>query len=565
MARNNPRSPHRVRQLVLKLSSVLVLLWARTVVADNGHLPDNDIMMKALVAELDRAMDGLKLGDLPTPYFIQYNAHDRLLFSMSSAYGGILRDDENRVRYALSRVRVGDVNLDNTNVGRGFGWRTVLPVDDDLTALRHSIWLMTDTDYKQALEILTRKKAYLRQRMVEDRPDDFCDAPKVVAIEPSAEIAFDRGEWQETLARLSARFKSHPQIQDSRVDFMAGAVNRWIVNSDGTRVRAADTGIKIEIQAEIQAADGMTLSDSRTYLGLAVDDLPPVDEMLGDIDRMCQKLTALRQAPVLEHYTGPVLFDAVAAGNVFDAMLATGLCARPIPLGGGTDDDESFEKKIDRRILPRTFDVYDDPTEPRFEGRVLAGAYTVDDEGVKPSRVNLVENGMLKTLLAGRSPTRKIKQSTGHARAAGFGDAEVSIGCLYISDSEGLSDAELKQELIDAARDEGLDFGLRIESLESGYSGALGNPVYVYKVYVEDGREEIVRGLEFLEVQPRALKRLLAAGKERKVHNATDDGVGRSIIAPAILFEELELTRMEEEFDKPPILESPFVREQNQD
>jgi predicted Zn-dependent protease len=240
--------------------------------------------------------------------------------------------------------------------------------------------------------------------------------------------------------------------------------------------------------------------------------------------------------------------------------MATGLCARPIPLGGNTSDDESFEKKIDRRILPRTFDVFDDPTEERFGGKVLAGAYTIDDEGVVPQRVRLIENGMLKTLVAGRSPTKKIKQSTGHARAPGFGDPQVTIGCLYLSDSEGLSAEELKKELIDAAIDEGLDFGLRIESLESGYGGFLGNPVYAYKVFVDDGREELIRGIEFLEVQPRALKRLLAAGKEQNAYNATGEGLGRSVITPAILFEELELTRIEEEFDKPPILESPFVR-----
>jgi hypothetical protein len=32
------------------------------------------------------------------------------------------------------------------------------------------------------------------------------------------------------------------------------------------------------------------------------------------------------------------------------------------------------------------------------------------------------------------------------------------------------------------------------------------------------------------------------------------------VIAPAILFEELELTKIEEEFDKPPILSSPATR-----
>ena len=553
------RSSHSV-MAIYSIALLTGLAPKGIVTADNGHLTDNDIMMKALVTELERSMTELVLGDLPKPYFIQYYAQDRLNFSITAAYGGLVQNDESRLRYALSRVRVGDLTLDNTNVGRDMGWRTVLPVDDDLTALRHAVWLMTDTDYKQAVETLARKKAYLRQRLVEDRAEDFSPAPPLVEIERSAEVGFDRREWENHLAALSAQFKVHPAIQDAQVEFFAGAVNRWIVNSEGTRVRAGDYGIKIDLTASIQADDGMVLSDSITYLALTIDDLPPLEKMLADVDQLSQKLVALSQAPVLEHYVGPALFDPVAAGHVFDAMLSDGLCARPIPLGGNTADDQSFEKKIGRRILPRTFDVYDDPTMPRWNGAVLAGAYSIDDEGVKPQRVTLVENGILKTLVAGRSPTKKIKQSTGHARSSGFSDADASVGCLYITDSLGMSGEELKQELIDAARDEGLDFGLRVASLESGYAASLGNPIYAYKVFVEDGREELIRGMEFLEVQPRVLKRILAAGKEPKVYNAVDGGVSRSIIAPAILFEELELTRIEEEFEKPPILKSPFVR-----
>ena len=87
----------------------------------------------------------------------------------------------------------------------------------------------------------------------------------------------------------------------------------------------------------------------------------------------------------------------------------------------------------------------------------------------------------------------------------------------------------------------------------------LGDPILAYKVYVEDGREELVRGLEFLPVETRALKHILAAGSERKVYNSTS-GTSTSVISPAVLFEELELTKSEEELDKLPILKSPATR-----
>lgn len=538
--------------------------FAAPTVCGGETLPDGDSLMQAMVDEIERSMHGLKIEDLPQPYFIQYTAEDRLSFNMRAAYGGLLRSEEDRLRVIASRVRVGSYELDNTNTGRASGARATLPLDDDYAALRHTIWRMTDADYKQAVETLTRKQAYLKQKNVEDRPDDFSPARPVRALEPPAEIAFDRKVWEENLRKLSARFGSFPAIQDSHVTLFAGAVNEWIVNSEGTRLRTADTGVYLGARAETQEEEGMRLADSLSYVGLQVDDLPPIETILADIDEMCEKLIAVSQAPVLEHYTGPVLFEPVAAGKVFEALLAHGLCARPTPLGSGGWADTSLEKKIGLRILPRSFQVHDDPGPQRFENTILAGAYTYDGEAVPPRKVTLVEDGILKTLLAGRAPTRKTKQTTGHGRSGGFQDARAMIGCLYLSDDKAMSAKELKQELIQAARDEGLDFGLRIESMNPGGSGALGNPIYAYKVYVNDGHEAMIRGMTFLPVETRSLKHILAAGTERNVRNSTS-GIPASIITPAILFEELELTKIEREFDKLPILKSPAQREERTD
>ena len=525
----------------------------------DGESPNRDTLMDAMVGELGRSMKELVLEDLPRPYFIQYNAEDRRALTMRAAYGGLLYRHEDRLRTVISRVRVGSYPLDNTNFGRGSGGTASLPLDDDYTALRHTIWRMTDADYKRAVEAFTRKQAFLRQKNVEDRPDDYTKADPVEAAEPVARLDVHPEQWEENVKKLSARFERYPEIQNADVTFFGGSVNHWIVNAEGTRLRRADTGIYIDVRAEIQADEGMRLADSRQYLGLQIDELPPLAKMLTDVDTLCEKLIALSEAPVIEYYTGPVLFEPIAAGKVFESLLADGLCARPVPLGSRGWGDDSLEKKIGLRILPRSFQVYDDPGPQWFEGTVLAGAYTYDDEAVAPERVTLVENGMLETLLASRAPTRKIKRTTGHGRSGGYSDARAHIGCLYLADDNGLSAEQLKERLIEAAVDEGLAFGLRIESMDAGGAGTLGDPIHAYKVYVDDGREELIRGMEFAPVETRILKRILAAGKQRKVYNATA-GIPSSIIAPAILLEELELHKIEREFDKLPILKSPAQR-----
>ncbi|MFQ5461358.1 MAG: metallopeptidase TldD-related protein [Phycisphaerae bacterium] len=541
------------------LATCLILVWPTGLLSAGDALSDNDVIMRAIVDEMTRSMDELYLEGLSKPYMITLGAEDAISYNMQASYGAILRSVRRHSRSLKSRVRVGDYNLDNTNLGFATGGRSLLPLDDNYTALRQAVWSTLDQDYKRAVETLARKKAYLQQKNVVDRPADYAPGQGVVAIEPSPEIVVDRSGWEETLRRISIRFEQHPAIQDSSVSFTAVAANRWIASSEGTRIRTGDTGALLRFWGQLQAEEGMRLSDAVSYIALQPGDLPPVDQMLADVDAMCEKLDRASKAAVLDEYTGPILFDAPAAGRVFEALLIDGLCARPIPLGSGGRGDESLEKKIGRRILPRTFRVFDDPTQTMFDGTVLVGSYQFDDEGTPAQRVDLVERGILKSMIAARAPTKKTTKTNGHGRSAGFGDPQATIGCLYISDDKGFADAELQQALIQAAKDEGLTYGLRIESMEAGRGGSLGNPIYGYKVFVDDGHEEMIRGMEFGSIETRELKHILAGGRTPAVYNR-NAGAGYSIIAPAILFEELELTKIEKEFDRLPILNAPETR-----
>lgn len=519
----------------------------------------SDVVLRAMVDEVDRAMADLKIEGLPAPYFIQVNGQDRMSWSIRAAYGGLVGSDENRSRYAYVRTRVGSYVLDNTNIPRSFGVPGLLPLEDDYTALRHALWLMLDQDYKNAVEMFARKEAYLKGKAPEDRPDDFTKGDPVVVVTSPVELGFDKGEWERRTVQLSKRIQRYPKIQNSGVSLRAGVSTEWVVTSDGTRLRKEDSGLFLEVEAGIQAADGMRLSDSRTYLAERVDQMPAIERVEADIDEMCGKLVALSEAPVLEQYSGAVLFEPEAAGVVFASLLSEGLCAKPIPLGAGGWGDRSFEKKLGLRVLPRSFTAVDDPRTDTFDGTILAGAYDYDDEATPAARVELVGKGKLANLVAGRAPTKRVKKTTGHGRSSGFSDARATIGCLFLEDEDAISDEELRQELLEAAKDEGLPFAMRVEALAAGGSGSLGNPLYAYKVDVETGQEELVRGMRFLGVEARSLKRIFAAGKKRAVYNSMAS-VGSSVIAPAVVFEELELAKIEAEFDKRPILLPPAQR-----
>ena len=60
----------------------------------------------------------------------------------------------------------------------------------------------------------------------------------------------------------------------------------------------------------------------------------------------------------------------------------------------------------------------------------------------------------------------------------------------------------------------------------------------VYKVYVEDGREELVRGLRVEEMSVRMLRDILAAGNDYYVNNLLARGnIPTSVVAPSVLID----------------------------
>jgi hypothetical protein len=574
--------------------------WAASPALATDTLPDSKELMRAMVDEIKRSMN-LQMEDLEKPYFIQYSVADSVTYRIAAGYGAITSSERERSRDFFSQVRVGSYELDNTNFsgdsspfamffgGGRDGGRASLPLEEDYAALRQAMWWATDQDYKDGVETLTKKKAYMKDKNLQDRPNDFSKASVVELIEPTAELEFDKAAWEAKLKRISARFKQHHRIQDANVQLLVVAGNTYIANSEGTKLRTPETGALLLISAELQASDGMKVSDGLDYYGLTPQDLPPVDAILADIDELAGRLMKVADAPILDRYTGPVLFDNIAAAQMFRTMMAEGIAGRVDPVGTQRRDltgAGSMEKKLDQRILPRSFQVYDDPNMRKVGDTHLLGHYRHDDEGVQAERVDLVVDGVLKSMVMSRVPTRKQSGSNGHARRSpGRGATEAAIGCLVIEDKEGVSDEELKAQLIEAAQDEGLEYGLRIGSVRTMGIGStqsamismffrmqqrggrqnLGDPVYAYKVYVDDGREELVRGCEFGQVKLRDLKRTLAGGTTPAVYNYVGVGMrgatpATSIVAPAMLLEELELSKIEQEHDKLPILVTPLDR-----
>jgi hypothetical protein len=262
-------------------------------------------------------------------------------------------------------------------------------------------------------------------------------------------------------------------------------------------------------------------------------------------------LTDLRKAPLVdEEYHGPVLLSADASADTMRTLLASAVTATRPKMGTEARTNGAFASSFHARVLPEFLDVVDDPGLTSFGGKGLVGAYAVDDEGVPAQAVKLVTAGKLENYLIGREPVRDFPQSNGHGRAGVTGPPRPSIGVLKVSSPDGLSNDELNKKLLDLGKDRGLKSVYFVETL-GGEA-----PRLLYRIGPDDKRE-LVRGAALDDLDQRALRSSVeAAGKDLFVGNFYGD-VPQTVMAPALLFNDLTLRRANEKNDKLPFYPPP--------
>jgi TldD protein len=526
------RSPYR-----LALLAALALATAGVLPAQNSASAQ-DPVLRAMLAEMQRSKSQLKLADVQAPYYVDYRLTDVDQYVAEAAFGAVRNSLRTRVRMLRIVVRVGDYKQDSY-YGPGEGVVDVGPLDDDETGLRHQLWLGTDRAYKAASEALTAKQAELKKYSVDQQLDDFAHASPVQLVVPLARLDFSPEPWLATLEEASGLYKTDPQVQSLNASLRFTVTNRYFVSSEGAMVRTGDSFYQVYVGGYTQAADGMRLDRSHAYQVRQMKDLPAKAEVLSRTRELLTSLKQLRDAPVSEEeYRGPVLLSADAAAGVMSELVGPNLLGNRPMLGQNARTTGDWANNYKSRVLPDFLTVVDDPTLTTFAGRTLLGNYEVDDEGVKPSRVALIEKGGLVSYLLSREPIRDFPSSNGHGRASVAGPPTSSLGNLIVQSSDALSTHELKKKLIEACQQRNLPYGYFVETL-----GPRLTPRLLYRVSTKDGHEELVRGAVFGDLDTRALRNdIVAAGKEFDSEDRLDP-IPQSVVSPALLFDELEVKR----------------------
>jgi predicted Zn-dependent protease len=503
--------------------------------------------------ELERSKSQLKLEQMAAPYYIEYRVVDLDGYTTEAAFGALRTNVRTRFRFVRVVVRVGDYKQDSF-FGQGEGVTDYMPLDDDELALRHHLWLATDRAYKAATEALAAKQAQLKQLTIEHPVDDFAHAEPVQFTGPLAQFDVDPAAWLENLQEASALYKTDPLLESIGSSLEFQAVNRFFVNSEGTVVRSGQAWYQVSFTASTQAADGMRLQRSAAYAVGDSKELPGAKEFLARTTKLVSSLKDLRAAPIAdEEYHGPVLFSADAASTVFADLVGENILGLKPGLGQPARTKGAFASSYKSRVLPDFLSVVDDPTLASFEGKSLLGHYEIDDEGVRAMRVPVIDKGKLVNYLLGREPILDFPASNGHARArVPLNSPGPSLGNMLVSSSAAVPQEELKKKLLELCQQRDLPYGYYVETM----AGARV-PRLLYKVWVKDGHEELVRGAEFGDLDVRALRNdLVAAGSDVNIENRVMN-IPHSIVTPSILFDELEVKRQDIQKSKLPEYPAP--------
>lgn len=537
-------------------------------------------VVDALQEELMRNVRELHLEGAPPLYFARYRYMDLSSYSASAEGGHLVREDAMSARSLGVELRVGSPAYDNSGFGgweNGFAFEN-LPEAPTPYAAQVKAWQLTDRTYKEAVEQYARKAAQFTAPP--DYPGDYTLAEPVREDLGQADVQ-DYAALRQVAERLSAAMVVRPRLDRAEVHLGYEAGAEWILDSAGTRVQIPRSELTIRAIVAVRARDGGWLTDSALWTRRSLADFPDISLLEAEAAALAEGLVRLAAAPALDaEYVGPVRFERDAAHALFRYLLVGQLEGTPsdAPFASfiGSIGSNKEPVRVLRRVLPDGWSAWDDPTQDLSH----PAAFTRDAEATLAQRVDLVQNGIVRNLLMSRVPRKDLAASNGHARGQPGRRLEGRVSMMDVRPARAVRARTMHRRAVKLAEVYGRDWYVSVRRLqepsamrlfgdERGSTASdLPPPVAVYKVYA-DGREEPLRGAEFVGVQRWLLRDIAAAGEQIEGSWLTPfsghelrpyppvSGMPAWLSAPEVLLREVEIAPMNGSARNRPALPAP--------
>jgi len=551
----------------------IILIFITIAILSIHSLAAEPSYFKVAKEELNRAYNELQNTDKP-PYFISYHISDIKNVKINAKYGKIAEDDSNHKRILDIDLRVGSNKFDNTHIIRGnqldfSGGRTSvnLPLEDNAKSLKNAMWLLTDRTYKKAVEryekALTNKAVKVQE---EDSSADFSVEKPNKFIGKANDLQYNESAIKEMLKRISLIFANEKWIYSSNVQFQGEVVNKAFLSTEGTELFWSEPSYRIVLTATTKADDGMSLFLYESYFAFSFDGLPDEKKIAEDANKIVTKLKQMREAPLMQTYSGPAILSGEASGVFFHEIFGHRVEGHRQK---DPNSSQTFKNYIGQKILPDFIDVIFDPTLNKIGNKDLSGYYPYDDEGIQPKRVETVRGGIFRNFLMSRSPIENYANSNGHGRKQAGYKCVSRQSNLIVKATKTVPANQLKEMLRQECKKQNKEFGLYFEKVQGGFTftgrtipnSFNVNPLLVYKIYADGRPDEMVRGVDLIGTPLTTFSNIIAAGDDMEVFNGTcgaeSGGVSVSASSPSLLVSLIEVQKKAKSQAKPPILPAP--------
>ena len=535
--------------------------------AENISTGNNQALIQtAIRKEVNRALNGLKIEGLQSPFFIAYTLSDIEQFYTSASSGSVITSETRPFRAAGSRLLIGDYNCTDENftgtIGRTSNYDGQPSLDNDEAGIRFTVWRDLDAVYKSAAETYEQKIASIRQLNIPAKDlelPDWDKAPVVVMNDlPVSNVQLDKSKYESYVKQASLVFNEYKNILNSTVNLHIYNAAIYFYNTEGSEFRYPFVFASIEVSAYGKTEEGEDQSDEFNVTVAHPEDLPSLDDLKKQCHNLASKLQEVMTAPKLsESYSGPVLFEDLSVVRLFYGSFFSGDQSlvterKPLTPQGFSYGGNGLEEMIDKRITAREIDIVDMTGTPEYKGVKLLGYVPVDAQAVIPApSLTLVENGILKTMLNDRVPTLKVPHSTGHSLFTIGSGAITNTGVVRMTHSTQKSKEELRKELLERAKEEGYEYAYIVrDAMNQG-----SFPTELYRVNLSDGTEERVRAALINNMDAQVFKRIAAVSDQEYIYNGMAGNLISIIVPDAILFEELQIQSSRvDNYKRPPLV-----------
>ncbi|GAB5527341.1 MAG: hypothetical protein Roseis2KO_52130 [Roseivirga sp.] len=534
---------------------------------------EKDVLLKAMEDEMSRSMSELVLEDHDRPFFISYSAFDTKGLGVSASLGSLNSSDFSPNRTGSVRLIVGDYDFNDesfaSQMDMGFGGSPNMdfmprgmPIEDDYNGIRRYFWNSTEDIYRRAAKSFKGHKTKLKKeaKSIEDTPHlIFSKVPVVSYQSPEVKVNWDRKAIEDRARKISAIFLEYPEVENSSVYMSAYHSKEYFISSEGTRIVEEEAGATLNISISASMAPGLYNPEFIRYEAATFEELPSDERIMADILKTIEQLNKKEELDQFEDsYEGPVLFYDKSVANLFAMQFVSSLNASQTATieeeTGFRNRSKELDHKVGKRVTSRDLTVSVLPGVQTYKGEKMKGAYRYDHEGVKATdSLMLIEKGYLKELMR----TRVVLKGSPGPNGTGMG-----AGVLSVISHNTQTDEELKQQLIELAEDEGLEYALIVRELSFR-----GRGVNVYKVSLEDGSETLLQSASLSDLDFNSFRKVGGTSPDRTVHHLPDPFNGRtvSIVSPRVLLlEDVEVESFQNygtRKTKEPLVKNPLIKE----